>query len=242
VVRGAHVPPRRADPRLPEAVDAVFARAFAPRPEDRPARTTEFARDLRAAAEPVLDLEATVFMEPSSSALREALLLLDCDPAGDAEVDGRKVGKTPLALELSFGRHELRLCAEGREPVTESVELSAERPFQSLGVTLPAPAPANDRTGELVAFGPGVVPPRRVAGALPVYPEAARAAGLEGVVELELRIDDRGRTRSVGLRRSAGAPLDEAMLQAVAGWRFAPATARGVPVEVRLLVRHLFRR
>jgi len=34
----------------------------------------------------------------------------------------------------------------------------------------------------------------------------------------------------------------EAMLQAVAGWRFAPATARGVPVEVCLLVRHLFRR
>jgi outer membrane biosynthesis protein TonB len=36
--------------------------------------------------------------------------------------------------------------------------------------------------------------------------------------------------------------LDDAMLQAVSGWRFAPATTRGMPVEVRLVVRHLFRR
>ena len=259
VVRGAHVPPRTADARLPEAMNDVFARAFTPKPENRLARSTEFARDLRAAAGPVLDLEtggdlivsapavaketppeATVFMAPESKASREALLLLECDPAGDADVDGRKVGRTPLALELAFGRHEVRFSAAGREPVTETVTLSAERPFQALGVTLPTVTGA--RAGELVAFGPGVVPPRRTSGALPVYPESARAAGLEGQVVLELRIDGGGQIRGVSLRSSAGAPLDEAMLQAVAGWRFAPATARGVPVEVCLLVRHLFRR
>jgi TonB family protein len=259
VVKGAHVPPRNVDPRLPEALNDVFARAFTPMPENRLARSTEFARDLRAAAGPVLDLEAggpapvtapgeakealpeaTVFMAPEGKAAREALLLLECDPAGDAEVDGRKVGRTPLALELAFGRHEVRFSAAGREPVTEVVELLRERPFQSLGVTLPTATAA--RVGELVAFGPGVVPPRRVLGALPVYPEAARAAGLEGLVELELRIDGRGQIRGQSLKTSAGAPLDEAVLQAVAGWRFAPASARGVPVEVRLLVRHLFRR
>jgi TonB family protein len=257
VVRGAHVPPRQADPRLPEAMDAVFARYFTPKPENRLARATELARELSAAAAPALDLEAghvrgspperapslpdaTVFMAPQSMSPREALLLLECDPAGDAVVDGRPMGRTPLALELSFGRHEVHLVAAGREPVTEIVELQAERPFQVMGVTLPTAVAT--RAGELVAFGPGVVPPRRIGGSLPVYPEAARAAGLEGVVEVEIRIDGRGRVRSLGLRRSAGAPLDEAMLRAVAGWSFAPATARGAPVEVRLLARHLFRR
>jgi TonB family protein len=259
VVRGAHVPLREADARLPEGLNAVFARAFAPRPEDRLARATELARDLRTAAGPVLDLEvggelaasrkppeeepqeATVFMSSEAPALRQAVLLLESDPPGPVEVDGRKVGRTPLALELSFGRHELRVSAEGREDVVQAVELTAETPFQSLGVTLSAASAAEPRAQELVAFGPGVVPPRRIAGELPLYPEAARAFELEGMVEVELTIDGRGRSRGIRLRKSAGALLDEAMLRAVAGWRFAPALARGTPAQVRLLVRHLFR-
>jgi TonB family protein len=179
-------------------------------------------------------------MVPEGGAPREALLFLECDPAGEAEVDGRPVGRTPLSLELAFGRHEVRFSAAGREPLCETVELTGERPFQVMGVSLPAaPAPV---VGELVAFGPGVVPPRRIAGGPPAYPEAARARGLEGLVELEVRIDGRGEVRSLGLRKSAGGMLDDAMLQAVSGWRFAPATTRGMPVEVRLVVRHLFRR
>jgi serine/threonine-protein kinase len=260
VVRGAHVPLREADARMPEVLNAVFARAFAPKPEDRHARATELARDLRAAASTVMELEvggelaaasrpaeeepqeATVFMSAEPSAGRQAVLLVESDPPADAEVDGRKGGRTPLALELSFGRHELRLSAAGRDPLTHAVELTAERPFQALGVTLPAAHPGETRVGELVAFGPGVVPPRRISGTLPVYPEEAKALGLEGVVEVELAIDVQGRARSVTLRKSGGALLDEAMLRAVAGWRFAPASARGTPVQVRLLVRHLFRR
>jgi serine/threonine-protein kinase len=260
VVRGAHIPLRDADARMPEGLNAVFARAFAPKPEDRPARATEFARDLRAAAGSVLDLEvggelaaarrppeeaapqeATVFMSSVAPVARQAVLLLESDPPAEVEVDGRKVGRTPLALELPFGPHELRLSAVGRDPITHAVDLSAERPFQALGVTLPTSG-GESRVGELVAFGPGVVPPRRIAGALPRYPEAARQLGLEGVVEVELTIDVRGSSQGVSLKRSAGAVLDEAMLRAVAGWRFAPASARGTPVQVRLLVRHLFRR
>jgi TonB family protein len=261
VVRGAHVPLREADARMPEALNAVFAHAFTPRPENRPARASDFARDLRTAASPVFDLEVggelaaahrppeeespqepTVFMSAEAPAARQAVLLLESDPPGEAEVDGRKVGRTPLALELSFGRHELRLSAEGRDPVTQAVELSAERPFQALGVTMPLAGPGDTRVGELVAFGPGVVPPRRIAGTLPLYPEAARKLGLEGLVEVEIKVDGQGRSQGVSLTRSAGALLDEAMLKAVAGWRFAPASARGTPVQVRLLVRHLFRR
>jgi protein TonB len=109
-------------------------------------------------------------------------------------------------------------------------------------VTLPAATDGELRVGELVAFGPGIVPPRRIVGALPLYPEAAQALGLEGVVEVELTVDGQGRSHAVTLRKSAGALLDEAMLRAVAAWRFAPASARGKPVQVRLLVRHLFRR
>jgi outer membrane biosynthesis protein TonB len=40
---------------------------------------------------------------------------------------------------------------------------------------------------------------------------------------------------------SAGAALDGALLEAVAGWRFTPPLLRGVPVSMRVTVQHLFR-
>ena len=49
VVHGSHVPPREVDPRLPENLNAVFARAFAPRPEARYVLAMDMSRDLHAA-------------------------------------------------------------------------------------------------------------------------------------------------------------------------------------------------
>ena len=59
VVHGAHVPPRQADERLPEAPERVFARAFAPKapPTATPAPWTSPATCTRP-PKPVLDLEA----------------------------------------------------------------------------------------------------------------------------------------------------------------------------------------
>src|SRR5262249_16138651 len=56
VVHGAYVPPRQADAGLPQALHDVFGGAFAVQPPDRYASAMDFARDLYAAAEPVLDL------------------------------------------------------------------------------------------------------------------------------------------------------------------------------------------
>jgi TonB family protein len=64
VVHGTHVPPQKADHRLPEALNAVFARAFALRPADRFARAMDFARELEAAAEPALDLQVATGFDP----------------------------------------------------------------------------------------------------------------------------------------------------------------------------------
>jgi len=56
VVRGGHVPPSGAEPRLPRALDPVFARAFATKVNERYPRATDFAKDLVAASRPALDL------------------------------------------------------------------------------------------------------------------------------------------------------------------------------------------
>jgi TonB family protein len=188
----------------------------------------------------------TVRIVPEGAATsgREGVLLLESDPPGArVYVDGHPAGITPGApVEVPFGRHTVRVEAEGREPVSVEIELDRDQPMRALGVTLPAPGGGGARSGQFVALGPGVTPPRRVGGAAPVYPPAARDRGLEGGPVIDLWIDHTGNVIDVAIVESAGAILDGAVLEAVAGWRFAPATLGGAPVSMRLTLQHLFRR
>jgi len=270
VVHGSHVPPRQVDDRLPEALNEVFARVFAPRPDDRYQCATRFSEELQAAAQPVLDLEVAMvavdapitdpvgapptlrdvpvgdtvlFGKPSPA--RQAVLLLDSDPPGArVYLDETLIGATPIAShDADFGRRVVRMELAGRRSASLEVELSPERPLQAVSLTLPVdPPPEPVRPGQFVDFGPEVGAPRRVAGGPPAYPEAARARGLCGTPVVDVWIDERGEVADVAVAESAGAALDAALLEAVASWKFAPATLRGVPVAVRLTVRHEFRR
>jgi serine/threonine-protein kinase len=399
VVRGGHVPACQVDSRLPGAVEAVFAKAFATRPGERYARATDFARDLTAATKPVHDLlvahgnaaatptevdatavkaesfgadsrttagapalakpasaDETVMMGGAAPAVppprplakpaasvdadatvmavaappadpstgdtqelptstlpenlrvaesaepetpdapevrpldddlagpdvtgtlamsaplaapakargedqtpatartvimdltpkhREGVLMLDSDPPGASVfVDGEKVGQTPLPdYEIGFGKHSVRLEAKGRQPLVTEVEIDRVHPLSALTVSL-APERSDEgelRPGQFFPFGPEVVPPCRVAGSLPAYPESARERGLEGSPVVELWIGEKGDVMDVAIVESAGATLDGALLEAVAAWRFTPARVRGVPVVVRMRVQHHFR-
>jgi protein TonB len=63
---------------------------------------------------------------------------------------------------------------------------------------------------------------------MPVFPDAARAAGLEGYVRVEYGVDDEGRVAGVAIVESVprGA-FDDAVRNALAGWRYAPGTGPG---------------
>jgi protein TonB len=77
-------------------------------------------------------------------------------------------------------------------------------------------------------------PARLVRGLAPSYPEAARAAGIEGDVRLELVVGLSGSVESARVVGGVGHGLDEAALQAVRQFRFAPATKDGRVVRVRM--------
>jgi protein TonB len=63
------------------------------------------------------------------------------------------------------------------------------------------------------------------------YPRRARRRGLEGTVELKIRIDEKGAVAKVVVEKSSGhAILDEAAKSGVARWRFHPALKDGAPV------------
>jgi protein TonB len=79
-----------------------------------------------------------------------------------------------------------------------------------------------------------VEPAKRVAWSEPAYPEAARAAGIEGEVPVEIIVDARGMVESVRVLERAGYGLDDAAIAAVRRWRFSPRTVGGHPVRVRV--------
>jgi len=82
---------------------------------------------------------------------------------------------------------------------------------------------------------PEVRPPAKVFDVRPVYPEDARAAGIEGVVILDIVIGEDGAVLDSQVLRSILA-LDRAAVNAVQQWRFAPTVLNGEPVEVEMTV------
>jgi len=177
---------------------------------------------------------------------REGVVIVDSEPAGaKVYLDGKPAGTTPVrGVEVTFGRHVLRVEAAGRDPVSAEIEVKREQPLKVLTFTLPLPRSKAEtlRPGQFVPFGPDVAPPRRVSGSIPVYPPAALERGLEGSPVVEIWIDEKGDVMDVAIVESAGAILDGAVLEAVAGWKFSPATVSGTAVSMRLTLQHLFRR
>ena len=105
---------------------------------------------------------------------------------------------------------------------------------------LPAAVPSPPPAEEVRLVPPDVQPPRRISGSLPAYPEQARRLGLSGSVLIEMTINERGEPKDVRVLESAGAILDETLIESVWSWRFAPAERAGVKVRAPWRYRHRF--
>ncbi|HUL79712.1 MAG TPA: energy transducer TonB [Vicinamibacteria bacterium] len=91
-----------------------------------------------------------------------------------------------------------------------------------------------------VRVGGEVRAPRKVLDAEPLYPELAMKAGVHGIVIVEATIDIRGRVVDATVLRSVPM-LDEAALEAVRKWVYAPTLLDGVPTPVVMTVTVSFR-
>lgn len=114
--------------------------------------------------------------------------------------------------------------------VTETITVSSRRPatlrprFQGSG-----PQP--------VRVGGNIRPPRKLRDVRPVYPEAMREAGLEGLVPLEAIIAVDGSVASARVVSANVHPdFANAALDAVRQWQFSPTLLNGEPVEVMMTV------
>jgi protein TonB len=96
-----------------------------------------------------------------------------------------------------------------------------------------APAPAPQM--EPVRVGGNIKPPRKVKDAMPVYPDIARQARVQGIVILEAVIDPQGKVTNVRVLRSIPL-LDQAAIAAVRQWIYEPTLLNGVPVPIVMTV------
>ncbi|GMV20615.1 MAG: hypothetical protein AMXMBFR57_05640 [Acidimicrobiia bacterium] len=121
------------------------------------------------------------------------------------------------------------------------------------GTPLPEPLPvkpAEDTTGDSplatreMTWNPGDPPvriggqikePRKVKNVAPVYPAEAQSANVQGIVILEIHIDQDGRVTDARIVRPV-ALLDQAALDAVLQWEFEPTLLNGQPVPVIMTV------
>ena len=96
------------------------------------------------------------------------------------------------------------------------------------------PAPEDGRPGDPVE--PAVL----VSKVDPVYPEAARSAGVEGTVVLDATIAPDGHVADVTVVRGLPLGISDAAVEAVRRWQYRPARTRAGPVASHKAIRIAF--
>lgn len=115
---------------------------------------------------------------------------------------------------------------------------------ESQSVVPPHETPSESASGEknleAVSVGAVTVAPKVLKEKRIAYPERARRAGVEGIVELKLVIDPQGRVREAEVQKGLGFGLDEAALSAIKEFEFSPAKIKLDPVAVRIIYKYRF--
>jgi TonB family protein len=201
-----------------------------------------------------LDVALERIAKPPPPAPARAFLDILSMPS-DAQVlmDGQVIGKTPLErYPARPGRRTFLIQKEGFEPWETSIELVAGLPGTvraSLEAIEEEPPPPPEKppepevkVGDLVERGPDVIDPVCIECPHPPYPEMARRAKMEGVVEVSFIISETGTVQNIQIEESAGEVFDSAIVEVVKGWRYKPATKQGIPVKVRWVQRFRYKR
>lgn len=146
-------------------------------------------------------------------------------PVSQASQAPSTAGAAPLAVEASLSPSTPSAAA--MQPSFASVQAAA--PSDQVTGNLAAASAASSATAPPSPATGGASSARRTAPCClasfrPPYPSQARQNGQEGSVIIRVHIAADGSVSSLAVRRSSGyASLDEAALNGVRQWRFAPA-------------------
>jgi TonB family protein len=231
------------------AAVSISAPTLAPRQAPVPVQYVIEARVF--AANPAVADSSEVLAAPTFRTTAGRTATLDLSDAKN--ISGLRIAVTPS--DLGAGKVGLKVVVEARragQAASSTFDLLAGSDTAMATVALRDTSGAFilDESGRplFAAFkitngfegpfkpGDGVTWPTVVSEAKPEYTAAARAAKVQGVVELEIVVLPDGSVGDVrvtkSLDRSYG--LDEAAIAAAKKWRFKPGLRNGVPVATRV--------
>jgi TonB family protein len=147
----------------------------------------------------------------------------------------------------------LLLVAQTGAPPSDSSDAKAsQQPSASSSAdqgTPPKPSRPNPDASGIYHFGPGVTPPKVISRIFPEFSDEARRRKVSGVATLSLIVDAKGNPTNVHLfhsiadevgpnDRDAALSLDQKAVEAVAKYKFSPATYEGkpVPIEIKMQI------
>jgi TonB family protein len=154
-------------------------------------------------------------------------------------------GPIAFNVRFEFSRGgDTRLVADGSgqpdaaEPAA-GIAREAERgtspvPASPLSGTEPGSITEPPRP-DAVRVGGNIRPPEQIRRVNPVYPPEAQQTRVQGVIILETLIGTNGRVADIRVLRSIPL-LDQAAIDAVRRWEYAPTLLNGVPVPVIMTV------
>ncbi len=200
---------------------------------------------LTAASLPAATIGGSLY-DPSGAAVPNAKALL-YDPDRNTKfettssVDGKFVFDT-----LPAGQYILRVQSPGFATLFREFNVRADS-IVDRGLTLalgkaqetvnvstegtPAPAPASSEP-KRIHVGGNVEQMNLVTKVQPVYPKAAKVAGVQGTVNLETVISKEGEPLDIRVLSSPSDDLTQSALEAVRQWRYKPTLLNGNPIEI----------
>jgi len=151
-------------------------------------------------------------------------------PVAKAAMVERKVEPRAVAKHVVKPSKPVTKPAPPKPEINETAEVALPTAATAAGPVSPTPKPA---VSEVLSRRPSYLQ----APKQPRYPTVAKRRNQQGVVVLEVRLDERGQQRALQIVRSSGVEsLDEAALEAVAAWHFRPETVDGRAVPSRVQI------
>jgi TonB family protein len=192
-------------------------------------------------------------LDISDAAVPNATIIMTNQKANTIDMTTSNAEGNFVFKALPAGQYEMKVVKPGfavyRAPqlVMESgrdFALTAKLEMGSLSESVDVPAEASGKTATSTETGAEPKPTRiRTGGNVeaakviskvqPIYPESARAAGIQGSVVLHAIVSKDGRPLQLQVLNSQIDPdLARAAVEAVSQWRYQPTLLNGEPVEV----------
>ena len=248
------------DVAAPVAPPPAVIQLAPPAPPEMPATTTTQAMDSLqespAGDAPDSPVTATAAAIPEpAAAIAAAPAAQEARHAAEDVRAKQPTRAAPVRREIS--RFKLKAPANadagasarlgGSSSGAEDLIASANSPSAPFGGALPTvasqdnqPAPPGPKFGSMVVSAGPSRPAKPISTTRPTYPEIAKTGRIQGIVVLEIQVNETGKV--TGVKAVSGpVQLRAAAIDAVRQWKYEPALSNGTPTPTRLTVNLEFR-